>query len=230
MTRILTRRFAPAVLSARERAVAERFAAGLTYRQIGEALCIAPSTVRSHLAAIYGKLGVRSKIELAHMFGTPDETLPAGTAAEQGPPVLALFPIESLNEEQRWHRFADGLSSDICVDLARYADLPVIAFQTMKLLGSRPENFDDHVRAAGATHAVTGQIRADDRQVRLTIQLSDTSSGLTLWSERYDRPQDDLLALQDSLTESVVNALAECLALGGAFRRWDAVLKNRSIR
>ena len=55
MARILTPRFVPAALSDRERAVAERFAAGLTYRQIGEALCIAPSTVRSHLATIYGK-------------------------------------------------------------------------------------------------------------------------------------------------------------------------------
>lgn len=229
MTRILTHRFVPAALSVRERAVAERFAAGLTYRQIGEALCIAPSTVRSHLAAIYGKLGVRSKIELAHLFGAVDETPMTGTA-EQGSPVLALFPIESLNEEQRWHRFADGLSSDICVDLARYADLAVIAFHTMKLLGSRPESFDDHVQAVGATHAVTGQVRADDRQVRLTIQLSDTSSGLTLWSERYDRPQDDMLALQDSLTENVVNALADCFAVRGGLRRWDANLRSRPIR
>ncbi|TIU60128.1 MAG: helix-turn-helix transcriptional regulator, partial [Mesorhizobium sp.] len=57
-------------LSERERAVAEKFAAGLTYRQIGEALFIAPSTVRTHLAAIYEKLGVRNKVALAaHLNG-----------------------------------------------------------------------------------------------------------------------------------------------------------------
>ncbi|TIU63511.1 MAG: helix-turn-helix transcriptional regulator, partial [Mesorhizobium sp.] len=56
MNRIVTTSEA---LSDRERAVAERFAAGMTYREIGEALFIAPSTVRTHLAAIYEKLGVR---------------------------------------------------------------------------------------------------------------------------------------------------------------------------
>lgn len=42
-------------LSGREREVAEKFAAGLTYREIGKALFIAPATVRTHLATIYGK-------------------------------------------------------------------------------------------------------------------------------------------------------------------------------
>lgn len=222
MTRIPTPHLVPAALTDRERAVAERFAAGLTYRQIGEALCIAPSTVRTHLAAIYGKLGVRNKIELAsHMTGTTNEV---SASPEHEPPVLALFPIESLNEEERWRRFADGLSSDICVDLARYADLPVIAFHTMKALGNRPDNFDDHAQAVGATYAVTGQVRAGNLQVRLTIQLSDTRSGMTLWSERYDRPLEDMLALQDNLTESVVNALAGC------FGKLAALGRNASHR
>ncbi|MCA1404581.1 adenylate cyclase [Ensifer sp. IC3342] len=211
MNRIPTSQSVPEPLSDRERAVAERFAAGLTYREIGDALFIAPSTVRTHLAAIYGKLGIRNKVELASYFTGPSvgggRALPA---AAQEAPVLALFPIESLNHEERWQRFANGLSSDICVDLARYADMPVIAFHTMKQLGNRPESFDDHVQAIGATYAITGQLRADDQRVRLTIQLSDTRSGLTLWSERYDRPMEDVLALQDSLTESVINVLAGC--------------------
>ncbi|WP_342242334.1 response regulator transcription factor [Ensifer sp. OTU672] len=61
MNRIPTPQVATEALSDRERAVAERFAAGLTYREIGGALFIAPSTVRTHLATIYGKLGVRQQ-------------------------------------------------------------------------------------------------------------------------------------------------------------------------
>lgn len=220
MNRIPSSEFAAEALSDRERAVAERFAAGLTYREIGEALFIAPSTVRTHLATIYGKLGVRNKIELAsHVAGSASARSAAGPDVQQAPPVLAVFPIESLNAEERWHRFADGLSSDICVDLARYADLPVIAFHTMKLLGNRAESFNDHVQAIGATYAVTGQLRADEHRVRLTIQLSEPRSGQMLWSERYDRPMEDILALQDSLTESVINVLAGCYGTLAAIGR-----------
>ncbi|TIN30214.1 MAG: hypothetical protein E5Y31_08590 [Mesorhizobium sp.] len=38
------------VLSGRERVVAKKFASGMTYREIGKALFIAPATVRTHLA------------------------------------------------------------------------------------------------------------------------------------------------------------------------------------
>ncbi|MGZ2258104.1 LuxR C-terminal-related transcriptional regulator [Roseobacter sp. A03A-229] len=52
-------------LSPRERQIAERYAAGCSYQEIAADLHIAPSTVRTHLATIYRKLEVSSKVELA---------------------------------------------------------------------------------------------------------------------------------------------------------------------
>lgn len=51
-------------ISAREREVAALYAGGATYHIIATQLFIAPATVRSHLAAIYRKLKVSSKLEL----------------------------------------------------------------------------------------------------------------------------------------------------------------------
>jgi DNA-binding CsgD family transcriptional regulator/DNA-binding MarR family transcriptional regulator len=51
-------------LSARERQVARLAVDGLTAREIGEQLFISRRTVETHLASVYAKLGVRSKIEL----------------------------------------------------------------------------------------------------------------------------------------------------------------------
>ncbi|OWK19574.1 adenylate cyclase [Mesorhizobium amorphae CCBAU 01583] len=189
--------------------MAEKFAAGLTYREIGEALFIAPSTVRTHLAAIYEKLGVRNKVALAaHVNRAAGVDVPSLLPDTR--PVLAVFPIECLNSEERWRRFADGLSSDITIDLGRYADLPVIAFHTMKSLGSKPADFAADGKALGATYILSGQLRADDTRIRLTIELADARNGVSLWSERYDRPVEDIFALQDSLTETVINVLAGC--------------------
>ena len=52
-------------LSPRELEIAQSYASGATYQRIAETLCIAPSTVRTHLATIYRKLEVSSKQELA---------------------------------------------------------------------------------------------------------------------------------------------------------------------
>jgi DNA-binding CsgD family transcriptional regulator len=56
-------------LTARERQIAEAFSTGDSYREIGERLTIAPNTVRRHLANIYEKLGISSKVELDRMLG-----------------------------------------------------------------------------------------------------------------------------------------------------------------
>jgi TolB-like protein/Tfp pilus assembly protein PilF len=209
MSRIDTSSPGQDALSDRERAVAEKFAAGLTYREIGEALFIAPSTVRTHLASIYDKLGVRNKVALASQINGAVGAAMVGLPPLAGSsPVLAIFPIECLQAEERWRRFADGLSSDITIDLARYADLPVIAFHTMKSLGSKPADFAADGKALGATYIMSGQLRADEQRIRLSIELADASTGVSLWSERYNRQVEDVFVLQDSLTESVINVIA----------------------
>lgn len=122
--------------------------------------------------------------------------------------MLAIFPIECLNSDERWRRFADGLTSDVTIDLARYAGLPVIAFHTMKSLGSKSADFAADGKALGVAYIVSGQLRANDQRVRLTIELTDARNGVSLWRERYDRRVEDIFALQDSLTESITNVLA----------------------
>src|SRR5207248_7453463 len=51
----------PAELTAREREVLRLVADGLTNAEVAERLVVSPRTVSTHLTAIYGKLGVRSR-------------------------------------------------------------------------------------------------------------------------------------------------------------------------
>lgn len=50
-------------LTAREQDILAKLARGYTYAEVAELLCIAPSTVQSHVKNIYSKLAVHSKAE-----------------------------------------------------------------------------------------------------------------------------------------------------------------------
>ena len=200
-------------LSDREQVVAARFAEGMTYREIGEVLFIAPTTVRTHLSAIYRKLGVRSKVALAALLadhggqGTGPARADGLPTDESGPPVIAVIPFDNLSGDEYWTRLADGLSADIMVDLARYRDLAVIARQTMISYKGRRDDARSIGRELNADYVLEGTLQAAGQEVRIAVQLVDAGTGVALWTARYDRPAEDLFAMQDSVTESVINVL-----------------------
>lgn len=75
-------------LTPREAEIARRFSAGASYKEIAQALGIAPSTARHHLREIYRKLDVSDKAELARKLqAEPDEMLDF-----EGQPTLQELP------------------------------------------------------------------------------------------------------------------------------------------
>ena len=50
-------------------------------------------------------------------------------------------------------------------------------------------------------------MRRAGEQLRISAQLIDGNTGAHLWAERYDRPLDDVFAVQDDITRQIVQAL-----------------------
>jgi DNA-binding CsgD family transcriptional regulator/GAF domain-containing protein len=87
-------------LSQREVEIAGLYASGATYHSIADTLCIAPSTVRTHLSAIYRKLEVSSKLQLrARLDG---QSGGANGQADQAAVIseLALNLEEAISREK----------------------------------------------------------------------------------------------------------------------------------
>jgi DNA-binding CsgD family transcriptional regulator len=76
------RRERPAIdaLTLQELQVALKVAEGATNKEVGAALFLSPKTVEAHLSRVYGKLGLRSRTELAHQFATGGRPALAGVS------------------------------------------------------------------------------------------------------------------------------------------------------
>jgi adenylate cyclase len=59
----------------------------------------------------------------------------------------------------------------------------------------------------GVSHVLEGSVRKAGNRVRITAQLIDGASGDHLWAERYDRDLTDIFAIQDEISEAIVDAL-----------------------
>ena len=116
-------------LSSREQEIAEAFSSGENYHQIADRLCIAKSTVRTHLSTIYRKLGVSSKLQLRQHFETiyrPSDGADSKPALPDKPSI-AVLPFENMSSDPDQEYFAYGMSEDIITALSRSPWLFVIA-------------------------------------------------------------------------------------------------------
>jgi tetratricopeptide (TPR) repeat protein len=59
----------------------------------------------------------------------------------------------------------------------------------------------------GAGAALEGSVRLDGQRARLTVELVDTGSQQTIWSEQYDHTVDDVLTVQSEVAMKIASAL-----------------------
>jgi TolB-like protein/Flp pilus assembly protein TadD len=195
-------------LSPREREIAEGFADGETYQQISERLHLAPSTVRTHLATIYRKLGVSTKLDLRKRIAA---SAPPGPAQDLPPrperPSIAVLAFENMSDDPGQEFFSDAITDDIITALSRSPWLFIIARNTT--FTYKGENVDVRRVAAelGVRFVLEGSVRRAGERVRVTAQLIDGLTGGHVWSDRYDGRIEDVFDLQDEITRQVVASI-----------------------
>jgi adenylate cyclase len=71
-------------------------------------------------------------------------------------------------------------------------------------------------RELGAEYLVAGSLRKAGNRLRITAQLIEAATGTHLWAERCDRDLQDVFAIQDEVTQTIVATLVGHLGRSGA--------------
>ena len=102
---------------------------------------------------------------------------------------------------------ADGLTEDIITDLARFPELEVVARNSTEVYTGKWVHARQVASALHVGYVLEGSIQRQGDRVRITSQLIDANTGNHLWSERWDRPIEDVFAVQTEIAEQVTNRL-----------------------
>ena len=70
----------------------------------------------------------------------------------------------------------------------------------------------DGLDRAKPTAVLEGILQQIDSRARLMVRLVDPADGSYLWSSRYDRAVEDVLAVQDELGKTIVDEISSYLA------------------
>jgi adenylate cyclase len=122
-------------------------------------------------------------------------------------PAIAVLPFVNMSGDAEQEYFADGLTEDIITDLSRVSALFVVARNTVFTYKGRAVEVRQAARELNVDRILEGSVRRAGDRLRISVQLVDGGSGGHLWADRYDRSVDDIFALQDEISQSVVGAL-----------------------
>jgi adenylate cyclase len=120
---------------------------------------------------------------------------------------IAVLPFQDMSPGKDQEYFCDGIAEEIINALAHVSSLKVIA--RTSAFAFKNQNMD--MREIGQTLNVEtlleGSVRKDSNRLRITAQLIKADDGTHLWSERFDRNLDDIFAIQDEISLSIVDHL-----------------------
>jgi len=124
-----------------------------------------------------------------------------------GQPAIAVLAFDNMSTDPEQEYFADGIAEDLITRLSSCKTFPVIARNSTFVYKGKPVDVMQVSEELGARYIVEGSVRKAGNRVRISAQLIDGTTGQHVWAERFDRELEDLFALQDEITQTIVASM-----------------------
>jgi serine/threonine-protein kinase len=136
--------------------------------------------------------------------------------------VVLPFSDHSAAGDQKY--FCQGLSQEIIHSLACTQGIRLVAWH--EGAPDLAQTMREGAERSNAAIIITGSVRKQGNDARITADLIDAASGRYLWSGVVDRPLDKIFAVQEEVARSVVEELKRELAGGAHIRNAQRSTEN----
>jgi TolB-like protein len=128
--------------------------------------------------------------------------------AASTPRAIAVLPLANISADPENEYFSDGMTEEIINALSKIPGVHVASRSScFAFKGKKDVNVRQIGEKLGVTTLLEGSVRKMGNRIRIAVHLVNADSGYQLWSETYDRQLEDIFAVQDEISRSIVNAL-----------------------
>ncbi|NNF35517.1 MAG: tetratricopeptide repeat protein [Saprospiraceae bacterium] len=115
---------------------------------------------------------------------------------------IAVLPFENLSPDDDSY-FTRGITEDILTQISKIEDLKVLSRFTLReydTKGKTPRIIAEDLKVA---NLLSGSVRRSGDQLRIGCQLINPLDGSEVWAETFDRPLNNIFAVQSEVAEKV---------------------------
>jgi serine/threonine-protein kinase len=149
----------------------------------------------------------RTAPELAAALAAGAEHGEARAPVAAGAPSIAVLPFVNMSGDPENEYFSDGLAEDIIDALTQVPGLRVMARTSAFSFRGKEQDVREIGARLNVEHILEGSVRRAGNRLRVTAQLVKASDGYHLWSQRFDREMTDVFAIQDEISQAIVEKL-----------------------
>ena len=117
---------------------------------------------------------------------------------------VAVLPFQNLSGDPSQEYLADGITETLITDLAQIRALRVISRTSAWTYKGTTKNLPQIARELNVDTVVEGSMMRSGNRIRVCAQLIDAGSDTHLWAQGYDIEMRDLLSLQSSVAQAIV--------------------------
>ncbi len=137
---------------------------------------------------------------------------PVPATGTSGVRSLAVLPFTDLSPARDNEYFCDGLTEELINALVQIEGLRVIGRTSSFAFKGKDKGIKAIGEALGVEAILEGSVRKEGDRLRITAQLIRVSDEGHLWSRSYDRDLEGVFAVQESISQSIVENLRLQLA------------------
>ncbi len=127
---------------------------------------------------------------------------------------IAVLPISNRSSDAETEYFSEGMTDELMNALAKVEGLRVVSRTSAFAFKSGDVPIKEIGARLGVGFVLEASVRRAGNRLRVTARLVGVEDDSTLWSETYERQLEDVFAVQDEITHSIVETITEALQLG----------------
>lgn len=147
---------------------------------------------------------------------------------------VAVLPFVDLSAAGDQGHLSEGIAEGIRNGLSQIPALRVASRNSAFQYSGANRDVGDIGRRLGVETVLEGSVRRSKDRLRIDTRLIDVADDTTLWSQRFDGDVEDVFALEDEITTSVIEALQVVLGTPRLIQptgveAYDYYLRGRSL-
>ena len=145
--------------------------------------------------------------EQARMQGARAEGRSEAIVAAFGDHSIAVLAFRDMSQGRDQGYFSEGIAEQVLNLLTRVQGLRVTSRASAFSFAGKDVDIPTIARKLNVVYVLDGSVRKAGDQIRISAQLIDGRSDTQLWSQTFDRPLQDIFAIQDEIAATVVEQL-----------------------